>query len=433
MIDKTLLSKQVASVLKYSQDYPFDIHTEQLIDQWYEAKKPYIKLLGGLIDKSSKPITITLSPEDQHTRFINFIELCEDSGWFDVNQAFEGFLKENEDGFFDNKVVVDNPQLKISKGMKLLKCFNRYFTDYWLLRQVQDTASRVIQEKKLEGYLYISVHPLDYLTISENNNKWRSCHALDGDYRAGNLNYMVDETTLVAYIAPEKQEHLKCMPEGMTWNNKRWRMLIHTNCFQSVIYFNRQYPFTTPDLLQTTWEFISDRYNSRYSFNFPRTIGFNKIFLGKDKDEEYPLDHTFLAPSSDIVIDSKDVFDYSEYEGYCDLVYSEHYLPVASWTYKADLFRWEFDKEKRNYLFHSSFDVTIGRKCKCVHCGGGYIEQTDSFLCDDCIVSEDADEGFFLVCSCCGSRIYPDDEMHQDEHGNYFCETCWENMKENEK
>ena len=27
----------------------------------------------------------------------------------------------------------------------------------------------------------------DYLSLSENAFNWRSCHALDGEYRAGNL------------------------------------------------------------------------------------------------------------------------------------------------------------------------------------------------------------------------------------------------------
>ena len=42
----------------------------------------------------------------------------------------------------------------------------------------------------MEGYLYLSIHPLDYLSISETNHGWRSCHALDGEYRNGNLSYL---------------------------------------------------------------------------------------------------------------------------------------------------------------------------------------------------------------------------------------------------
>ena len=285
--------------------------------------------------------------------------------------------------------------MKIKAGMKLLKCFKYFFgNDYWELRRAQDAASRVIQEKKVEGYLYLSVHPLDYLTISENNNKWRSCHALDGDYRAGNLNYMVDDTTIVAYLASDRQEQLKCMPDGLLWNSKKWRMLLHTNHFNGVIYYNRQYPFSSSALVSKVYWLTNQlygNYNRRYYP--PETVGFNTVKLGRNHEDEYKLNHSYFLAKPGMLVDMDSIVDYSDNLGYCDLLYSEHYLPMASSTAPAMNYRYTYDKRDAKALFHDVYDIKIGKKCKCVKCNKGYMEQSESFLCDNCIIDEDADEG----------------------------------------
>lgn len=34
-------------MLLSSQEYPFDLHVESLIEQWYKAKKQFINMFGG--------------------------------------------------------------------------------------------------------------------------------------------------------------------------------------------------------------------------------------------------------------------------------------------------------------------------------------------------------------------------------------------------
>lgn len=84
----------------------------------------------------------------------------------------------------------------------------------------------LIQEDKVTGILCLSIHPLDYLSLSENTYNWRSCHALDGEYRAGNLSYMMDNTTVVCYLKGEDEAELPHFPAEVKWNSKKWRMLL---------------------------------------------------------------------------------------------------------------------------------------------------------------------------------------------------------------
>ena len=50
-----------------------------------------------------------------------------------------------------------------------------------LLDTFQTKMSMILQENCVSGRLCISVHPLDFISSSENTYNWRSCHALDGN------------------------------------------------------------------------------------------------------------------------------------------------------------------------------------------------------------------------------------------------------------
>ena len=84
----------------------------------------------------------------------------------------------------------------------------------------------ILQEDKIEGTLCFSVHPLDFLSSSENTYNWRSCHSLDGEFCAGNLSYMADSATMICYLKSDKEEILPRFPEDIPWNNKKWRVFL---------------------------------------------------------------------------------------------------------------------------------------------------------------------------------------------------------------
>lgn len=70
------------------------------------------------------------------------------------------------------------------------------FDDYErLYARLADSLS----EKEFYERYHISVHPLDYLLMS-NGNSWRSCHMIDGGcYQSGTVSYLLDEATVVMY------------------------------------------------------------------------------------------------------------------------------------------------------------------------------------------------------------------------------------------
>lgn len=126
--------------------------------------------------------------------------------------------------------------------MKLVKAFKYFEENPRSLEDIQNYASRIIQEDKIEGTLCFSVHPLDFLSVSENTYNWRSCHALDGEYRAGNLSYMVDRSTFICYLRGAENQKLPHFPEDVLWNSKKWRMLLYMEDKRRGLMAGRQYP-----------------------------------------------------------------------------------------------------------------------------------------------------------------------------------------------
>ena len=421
--------QQVEQILVHSQDYPFtSLELDPLLEKWYNAKAKYIARFGTTIWQSPEKITIKLTDEIKKKKFESLLCCLSDDDLMSKAEndiTFEEFLRDNEAGFFENKVVYPYPEIKVQKGMKLLKCFKYFLPSFTATRTIQDLASRFIQEDKIEGYLYLSVDPIDFLTMSESNSNWRSCHSLDGDYRAGNLSYMVDDTTIVAYLASDKKENLRALPTDLQWCSKKWRMLVHTNNFNSVIYYDRQYPFDS-EILEVAVADILNGFNHK-TFNPPNHNGFSTVRI-PGWAESLSLDHNFILGGNDCIYDTRDIVDTSDFLGYSDIILSPYYTPSTSLK-KGNSYYDVIDtteiKSKKIWdkEFHKVYDIKIGEKVPCVKCGKHYIKRTDSFLCDDCIAVEDADEDFYLVCETCGSRIYDRDEA-EIINGELTCKTC---------
>ena len=199
------IQEQFNEVIAYSQTGISTPNTDDLFKDWLEAKRDIIEAFGGkLIVEYPTPVTFTLTEQERQQRVEDFCQMVARMS----SVALADFIKTNSDGFFNNQVTLqyDSDAFKIPKGMKLVKAFKFFEPDPETLGKLQSAASMLIQENCVTGKLCLSVHPLDYLSASENNHNWRSCHALNGDYRAGNLSYMVDSSTIVCYIKTKDDE-----------------------------------------------------------------------------------------------------------------------------------------------------------------------------------------------------------------------------------
>lgn len=143
--------------------------------------------------------------------------------------------------------------VKLTEGMKTSRAFNKICTAYGLdkahptvVRNADGTERTVYPYDKLfaeysdlvsglkrKVKFFISVNPLDYLTMSFGVN-WHSCHSIatHGGWCGGTMSYMLDTTSIITFVHNEIPELIE---EG-----KIYRNMFHFN--GSTLVQSRIYP-----------------------------------------------------------------------------------------------------------------------------------------------------------------------------------------------
>lgn len=433
MVDLEKIEADVTAIIRYSQAYPDEmpIRISSLMKDWFHHKKYYINLFGNNTRSClAKDITIHLNEDELETQFYRLIEDYDDMGI--LSGDLDSFLKMNKKGVFNNRVVTNDLTTPAREGMKLGKCLKYFIEDKNTLRQAQDKLSEYIQMENLRGSLWISVDPRDFLSCSENNFNWRSCQSLDGDFNTGTLSLALDNTTLLCYFAPDKEEQLKAFPKGLLWNSKIWRMFIHTKEFQDVIYWGKQYPFYNSELLNLSYQAIQSLIIPFQEFTIPTVCGYKTLIHenGVTVKRSYNL---IESPSTRNIYETRDIIDYSNCLAYPDLTDSPSYVPTISYCSDSFNAREEFkaayainQRTKMHRAFHAQYDISIGEVVPCV-CGCGNDAVLGGFLCNECMNYYELEEKNYPYCANCGRRLWETNEIKYSHWNkvNKYCRKCY--------
>ncbi len=405
------IKRQFAEVISHSQGIQ-NPELDELFDQWATAKKKFIDRFGGLTYEWSEPVEFVLDEVERNSRASEFIDYVCDAY---RNYELARFVGKNLNSLYDNKVV-DSCGKNIPQGMKLIKAFKYFEKNKDTLREMQDAASVLIQQQSIKGTLCFSVHPLDFLSSSENTYNWRSCHALDGEYRAGNLSYMVDECTFMVYLKGADNVKLDAFG-SVKWNSKKWRMLLHVSTDDKIMFAGRQYPFVSTSGLDTVLNIYNNllEWKDKYApwhQDYITTYTSNKLSFPIDLDHRYfMVDRTLL--------DIEDVVKSGEYAmNYNDILNSTCYTkPFYTTQYRP--FGWNV-KNLRDP------GIRIGAAVNCLHCGGDYIRNPETMRCDACEIEFGYEENdVYGSCSCCNGRICYDDSYYVGDDDEPVCPNCF--------
>lgn len=487
------IREQFESVIKYSQDLDIDINAADLFDKFLEEKSFFIKKFGGLIYEYPEKISLTVAVDNSLAAIINNLVdkildyLKENENNLAPKTKIEIvlaalWLANNTDGFLDNKIVcfldsdtafscnysffnslVDDEEKRhyvksiwkerinmIPKGIKLLKSLKFFITDKKALRNIQDLCSQKIQAtQQIEGTLCLSVHPLDFLSLSENTYNWRSCHALDGEYRAGNVSYMMDSCTFIAYIKADGEYQLKNFPEEVKWNSKKLRRLFFLSNDRNMLFAGRSYPFECDALL----DFVKDNIFNRYFIRKDPAYGiFHREYYWSDwsdetldtytdaEGEKTPLcEHYYhlggyLKSRKDFIKDSKSALHYN------DLLYSSCYTPkysILMYSYKDEtdvtIATIEGYVNKKYPSVSNATKFNIGGDCNCLHCGKKVIFDSGTFLCKECELEYGHGcQDLIAVCPVCGRRFDEQDGHWNSRLDELICPDCYQDYGEDE-
>lgn len=421
------IKEQFKKVIVYSQGCKEEINVDNLFAQWQENKGSFIHKFGEkLIYEIKEPISFELDDEAKKDNFESFINNFET---FRLNDEFVDFICEQDyAAFYENKVsksFCTRDGNVIPVGMKILRAAKYFIEDETELRAFQDAASMLIQETSVVGTLCFSVHPLDYLSVSENNYNWRSCHALDGEYRTGNINYMADNSTIVCYLKGRDEADLPHFPPDVKWNDKKWRMLLCFSEGEDFVMAGKQYPFFAKSALEIINPILSEifgfdfsSWDNTYIESYSKFIGGSVAAVGPEgahslKDSYLVLNRR-LYGRSDIIEDKEKTYQFN------DLLHSSTYTNPY-YSYK----RWTRIKAPM---------IMVGETVDCLRCGESAICASDSLYCIDCELKygHSTDEKFG-ICYRCRSRMIWENAVNVYESEwdqGWVCKDCAEEYYE---
>lgn len=273
--------------------------------------------------------------------------------------------------------------IKIDSGCKTIRALGKIAEAFGLVQQFENFRiehSQILNQRETHGELCLSIHPLDFMTMSDNNSNWDSCMSWrnEGCYRSGTVEMMNSPIVIVAYLRAKEDMKLFYDEPEYKWNNKKWRCLyvVDPNVIASV----KGYPYCNSNLDVIVINWLRELYAAQDVVNYDDPIA------------ELPYEEL-----------SKRV------EFGTDQMYNDFDSCAHTISYNT-----EFEKSgNRFYITYS------GVNC-CVVCG----EIKDTYdegilLCSD----HDGTERFY--CAHCGERI--DGEVCWG-HDECYCESCWDEL-----
>ena len=221
------------------------INVEQYLEEWAANKSHIFKLFGEkltLEEEVELDLTQNLKVIDLAKK--SFISECVINCEENLFKLMIFFEKLSPVEFANNIINLDREILgiKISKGNKISRTISKFVSDKKIASDITTKYSMVVQEFKAKGKVVLSIDPMDYFTMSENDSNWTSCHSLTGCYQTGTVAYLQDSTTVIAYAKPIRNTTVNFYGEVASYSNKIWRQVVMFS--DNFVYAtqSRQYP-----------------------------------------------------------------------------------------------------------------------------------------------------------------------------------------------
>lgn len=386
---------------------------EYLMRFWESAKSEYLYKMFGNKFIVEKTISIE-TPMNEIARAME-THLYNDENMLKFRRSFKDWLKDadlTEDQRFElsfliaptylayneyrlttHKFSINGTPIVVQNGCKPIKVLAKIAELAGLegFEEFRIAHSNILGKRKTTGTLCLSIHPLDYLTMSDNENGWDSCMNWRnaGCWRIGTVEMMNSPAVVVAYLKSHKEMRFF----DYEWNSKKWRNLFIVD--KNFIAGIKGYPYQDTYLDETCIDMLMDLAEKNLGYSYCHDI-VEHYFDGECDTIEFPE------------LERKIDFEFSTQWMYNDFGNSNtSHLVVAPNTYDV--------------VFHYS------GLPECMYCGSildnyeNYDEDTTSHvICSDCM--------HFIECDNCGSSI-PEDEV-QELDGQIFCQDCYDDRAE---
>ena len=301
------------------------------------------------------------------------------------------------------KIKIDGAsrELQIQSGMKPIRAMGKVI-DYFknseeyaggMLQSLDFEAyrikhSRIFNDRKIRGNLVFSIHPLDFMTMSDNASDWKSCMSWrdEGCYHIGTVEMMNSNNVICCYIESAEpfyfNKHTEPKSEEYKWANKKWRQLIYVT--KDIIVSGKPYPFkseeTTKKIIEIARELANKNLNWRYSFGPELYKDMKHVQDGHTMNKIRDYIASGETTKHNIIFDTKGMYN--------DMLNDQN---TAYWCVR--------NKVKRNKI------ISYSGKAPCLCCGKPVITENYSDDYDEDYYNERYENTGAVICEDCSDRL----------------------------
>ena len=402
-------SEKIEAYIREFVDYP-DIKwcgIEQYLRLWNDAKSKHLFELFGHQLRISVPVEYKIDADELEQIIRKMLRHDEEARkfrdallgqfshysdeydvmnillnpWHLAKNKFESWRSE---GFAFR--LKDGKELKIRNGSRPLRSIRKIAESYGIegFEHFMNKHSECLNQKSLKGTVHMSIHPMDYMTMSDNIEGWESCMswANDGCYKQGTVEMMNSPCAVVGYLESDSRSF--CFgwdgEKQYKWNSKKWRSLFLVD--SDFIINVKQYPYFNDNLVSQCVSMLAER------------AGWGNVELRK-------FEHCRNNAYKD-----RQVYIHFETGAMYNDFGCGHFLalnPKIGGDYYCD-----------GYCYSGP--------SMCVWCGGTHDVGNEGE--ETCLMCGSCDHR--RRCDCCGHRISSDEETYW-VGDDCLCESCWEN------
>ena len=267
-VDVEGLEKLILHLSNLNEDLRIDIREH--LNNWAKNKS-HLYLAFGKKLKLEKEIELDFSGNS------TYVKSLISKFYQEITQAkVKRFLKSCSNAevvmnCLNRNVSFEN--VKFRAGDKISKCIGKILDLYDITPAEKDSVlikfSMLIQGVKAKGSAVLSIDPIDYITMSENNSNWESCHAMSGCFRTGPFAYLQDCSTTISYVKPKDD----CVftygdSKTLTYSNKNWRQIVLFSKELKYATQLRQYPYTSQANQSTVASIVMNILNAKSGLDY---------------------------------------------------------------------------------------------------------------------------------------------------------------------
>lgn len=401
---------------------------KSILNEWAMRKSEYLEKLFGDQLILSKKVAYTKSYEELQDELSTMMQEYASygragrNGW-EFTRAWNDYMYRNRRLFTDEQneglsrlmsddclisniydgssFEVETPAgkpFKVNRNCKTSKALGKLATIFDLpgFEDFRICHSQILNQKDLGGVLTISIHPLDYMTMSDNSYEWESCMSWEreGGYRQGTVEMMNSRSVVVAYLAGDET-----FPVGKgDWNSKKWRQLFVVD--HNIIAGVKDYPYHNANLGLEVVRWLKDLAAEKLNWHYEdiQAFGFN--------GEKIHLDY-LPAEKNDFNLDF-----------YTNNMYNDFGCLDSHWVCMSkDIDPEEIRTSGEADWRRAWLSIDYSGRSQCMVCGDldPELEDESCLACEEC---QDRQR-----CDCCGEvngEVWEIDGMR-------LCQYCWDN------